>query len=86
LEEQVQDKKKIVQQVCDKKIQHESYLAFKNVVIEELEAEIDEINKKGTSKQNQGPYERKFVRHKVCKIKEPEVLIEKLIRYIEKLI
>jgi uncharacterized coiled-coil protein SlyX len=55
LEEQVQDEKKIVQQVCNKKIQHESYLAFQDAVIEELEEEVDEMNKEGTAKQNQGP-------------------------------
>jgi uncharacterized coiled-coil protein SlyX len=49
------------------KIEHEAYLAFRDVVIEELEANVEENNKKIVAQQE--------------KIKELKVLIDKLIRF-----
>jgi polyribonucleotide nucleotidyltransferase len=44
LEEQVQDEKKILQQVCDAKLQAEAFIAFQDAVIEKLEAKVEENN------------------------------------------
>jgi hypothetical protein len=43
-EEQVRNEKKIVQQLQNDKIQQESYLSFQDAVIEELEANVEEIS------------------------------------------
>jgi hypothetical protein len=43
LEEQVWDGKKIMQQLRTDKIQHETYLAFQDTVIKDLEADGEEI-------------------------------------------
>jgi hypothetical protein len=43
LEEQVWDGKKIMQQLRTAKIQHETYLAFQDTVIKDLEAVGEEI-------------------------------------------
>jgi hypothetical protein len=46
LEQQVQDEKKILQQICDAKIQDEAFVAFQDAVIEKLEAKVEENNNK----------------------------------------
>lgn len=46
LEEQVQDEKKIVQQIHDAELQDEAYLAFQDAVVEELEAKVKKSNNK----------------------------------------
>jgi hypothetical protein len=52
LEEQVWDRQKIVQQSRNDKIQHEINLAFRDAVIEELEASVEENNKKDAAQQD----------------------------------
>jgi uncharacterized coiled-coil protein SlyX len=59
------DEKKVVQQIHNDKIRHESYLAFQDAVIEELETNVEESYKKDVAQQD--------------KTKKFEVLIEKLI-------
>lgn len=68
LEEQVREEKTMVQQIRDAKLQDEAYLAFQDEVIEELEAKVQEnTNNKDVAQ---------------VKIKELEVLIQKLIRFL----
>jgi hypothetical protein len=59
--------KRRLQQLRNKKIQHEICLAFLDVVIQELEANLEENSKKYVAQQEN--------------IKDLEVLIEKLIRF-----
>jgi hypothetical protein len=65
LEEQVRDKKLLVQQLRHDRLQQETYLAFQDMMIEELEAKVEIMNRKDVAQKE--------------KIKELEVLIEKLI-------
>ena len=68
LEEQVREEKMMAQQLRNDKIQHEIYLAFQDLVIEELEANVEGNNKKDVAQQD--------------KIKDLEVFTEMLIRFL----